>query len=429
MKHLLVLLLLPILYGCGSNTETSPPPATIHGFSDAEKQFLNTLFHTEYLWYDQVPAGVDTSRFSKPNQMIDALRVNPPDKWSVALSTSQFENFGRQKSYGYGFYHTRNFTIIDTFIGSPAWQKLRRGDKIVAINDDPDVTNAIQVAASKRGTPTKFTVLRHGSQTDLYVAPDYYDYKVTLGKTFIHNGKRIAYLRYDQFSGNSLQEFEKAFTQFKAYHPNELIIDLRYNGGGSVDIASALLDNITNAFPGQRQFYLDWNARNKEKNYTFRFETVDLQDGNELTMQRVFFLVTKASASASELIINALKPYLGENDVITIGTHTDGKPVGMQGRVYIDSQGKRGNYIYFLINFFIRNNVGQTTPFEGIAPTCSAADDITHLRGDPNETMLATAIYYIDNNSCPPSSLQRKLGKDLSHTITSYTLFDQGDKR
>jgi hypothetical protein len=118
-----------------------------------------------------------------------------------------------------------------------------------------------------------------------------------------------------------------------------------------------------------------------------------MQDGNELSMQRVFFLTTKGSASASEAVISALVPYLGADNIITVGDDTHGKPVGMSGSVY-------GINYYFLINFFVRNNAGDTTSFNGIPTTCIAEDDLTHLMGDENETMLKTALYYIENGSC-----------------------------
>jgi hypothetical protein len=124
-----------------------------------------------------------------------------------------------------------------------------------------------------------------------------------------------------------------------------------------------------------------------------QFEDAELQDGNELNMKRVFFLTSKSSASASEAVISALVPYLGIDNIITVGDATHGKPVGMNGKTY-------GINYYFLINFFVRNNAGETSGFEGIPPTCTADDDLTHFMGDANEIMLKTALYYIETGSC-----------------------------
>jgi C-terminal processing protease CtpA/Prc len=260
------------------------------------------------------------------------------------------------------------------------------------INGEEVTKSLIKSSSSQLNKTSIFTVLRNNQFIEVALKPKEYTFKVALGKVLTQGSKKIGYLRYDSFTGTSVAEFEEAFTTFKNTNIDELVIDMRYNGGGSVAVASTLLENITNAYPGQRQGYLDWNAHYKNRNESFYF--TDEPDANDLNMKRVFFLVTKGSASASEVVINALKPYLGDNNVITIGSNTHGKPVGMSGKQY-------GKNIYFLINFYTKNNNGQTTGFEGISPTCSAVDDISHSMGDTNETMLSTALYYIQNNKCP----------------------------
>jgi C-terminal processing protease CtpA/Prc len=228
-------------------------------------------------------------------------------------------------------------------------------------------------------------VLYHYNES---IASKAYTYKVTMGKVL--NGN-IGYLSYDEFTGSSVAEFEAEFTKFKASGIKDIIVDLRYNGGGSVDVASILLENFTNRHAGKRQFYLDWNANSKSKNVDYYFSSE--VEANDLDMQRVIFLVSRGSASASELVISALKPYLGESNVVTIGDYTHGKSVGMEGKSY-------GQNYYFLINFYVKNNMGFTSSANGIAPTCVATDDITHLRGDPEELMLKSAINYINTGNC-----------------------------
>jgi hypothetical protein len=337
---------------CGSGASSDKAVQT---FSQGEKEFLHTLFLTEYLWYDQVAQTVDYTLFSQSQEMIDALRINP--------------------------------------INSPAYNKLYRGDQILEINGEAVTELLITQASQNLNTPATFTLLRDGTPIDVSVTPSEYSFNVSLGKTLIHEDKKVGYLRYDAFTESSVAEFEQIFSTFYTQHINELVIDLRYNGGGSIVTASVLLDNISNAYAGQRQMYLDWNENYKHNNASYTFEDADLQDGNELTMKRVFFLTTKDSASASEAVINALKPYLGDANVITIGDNTHGKPVGMSGRTY-------GLNYYFLINFFVRNNAEQSTSFDGIPATCYAQDDITHPLGDPQEVMLKTALVYMTTGVC-----------------------------
>jgi hypothetical protein len=388
-KFFPLILLFFLLNACGSSSQ-----GETQTFAQEEKKFVHNLFLTEYLWYDQVASNVDYVAFSAREDMINALKVSPPDKWSFTWTSEEYNNFTNQKTSGFGFGFTPEFKIFIVRLDSPSFSKLFRGDTLLEINGEPISRNKLLNAKNNIGTPTTFTVLRKGVKIHVVVTPQTYSYRVSAGKIITQNNKKIGYLRYDGFTQNSTAEFEQVFTRFKAENISELIIDMRYNGGGSIDTASALLDNITNAYPNQRQVYLDWNPNYQNRNSTYSFEGQDLADGNELTMTRVFFLVTKNSASASELVISALKPYLGDENVITIGTSTHGKPVGFTGHIY-------NNHYYFIVNFLVKNNQNQSTSFSGIPATCTAIDDLNHQRDDENETMLSTALYYIENNVCP----------------------------
>ncbi len=395
LKHLLTsfsLALLLLLHGCGGGS--SSDTSSTQSFTLDEKQFVHNLFLTEYLWYEDVPQSIDYARYSTPQSLIDALRVNPPDRWSFMLTQQQYEDFVNQKTAGFGFGYTQDYTIYMVRIGAPAWQKLQRGDRIITINGEEVTDDLIHTASQNLGSETIFTLDRNGTTLDIKVTPREYTFEVTQASTIDYNGKKVGYLRYDSFTSTSVEEIEQAFDSLKSAGIEVLIIDLRYNGGGAVTVSSILLDNIHNSTPGQRQFYLDWNANYQQNNETYYFEDADEQDGNELNVSKVYFLVTKNSASASELVISALKPYLGESNIITIGDYTHGKNVGMRGRVY-------GTDYYFLINFYVRNNAGETTSFDGISPTCTATDDLTHLRGDPAESMLQTALIHFDTGTCP----------------------------
>ena len=380
-----------IFNACGSNS-IHENKGDSSNFSLQEKQFVHNLFLTEYLWYDEVASNVNLNSISTPNQLIDTLRVNPPDRWSFSMTEKEYEDFTNQKTEGFGFGFTREFQIYLVRIGSPAYGKLFRGDKIIAIDNELASAATITEAGSRLGSASTFTVLREGKEVLVTIIPREYNFKVSQGKIITQANKNIGYLRYDSFTSSSVMEFENIFTRFKAANIDELVIDLRYNGGGSIAVASALLDNISNTQPGARQGYLDWNANLKGKNESFYFS--DEVEANDLNMKRVIFLVTENSASASELVISALKPYLGNNNVITIGSATHGKNVGMSGKAY-------GSNYYFLINFYVKNNANETTSFDGIPATCRAEDDITHDFGDTNEEMLSSALYYIQNNRCP----------------------------
>ena len=382
-----------LLNSCGSNSSNTVTDDN-ETFTLNEKEFLHNLFLTEYLWYDQVASNVDYEVFTTPQVMINELRINPPDLWSFTMTAQEYEDFANQQTIGFGFgYESTSFSLYLVRIDSPAYGKLFRGDKILEVNGVSATPTLISAASQNVNVQTTFTVLRGSDELEVSLTSQAYTFKVSLGNIILQDSKKIGYLRYDSFTESSVAEFENIFTTFKTENIDELVIDLRYNGGGSVATTSALIDNISNAYPGERQLYLDWNANFQQNNSTYSFEDLDMQDGNELNMQRVFFLVSKNSASASEAIISALIPYLGASNVITIGDSTHGKPVGMTGRTY-------DNNYYFLINFMVRNNTNETTSFDGIPVTCPAEDDLTHLMGDANETMLQTALNYIQTGAC-----------------------------
>ena len=391
-KFILILVLTSsfILNSCGSN---SHPDGDSQVFSLEEKQFVHNLFLTEYLWYDQVVSNIDYAQYTDPQLMINDLRLNPPDAWSFTMTQQEYEDYSNQKTAGFGFGYTSDFVVYLVRINAPVYGLLFRGDQILEINGEAVTSTLVSQASKNLNVSSTFTVLRDGSEINVTLIPSEYSFNVSLGKIITQGSKKVGYLRFDSFTESSVTEFETIFSTFHNENIDELVIDLRYNGGGSVATASALLDNITNAYSGQRQMYLDWNVNYKHNNSSYTFEDADMQDGNELNIQRVFFLVTKNSASASEAVISALVPYLGADNIITIGDDTHGKPVGMSGKTY-------GLNYYFLINFFVRNNAGDTTSFDGIPTTCTADDDLTHLMGDENETMLKTALYYIENDAC-----------------------------
>ncbi len=278
MKYKVVITLLAtlslFLNSCGSSSSSSNSTET---FELENKTFLHDLFLSEYLWYDQVASNVDYTQFDTPQMMIDALRVTPPDQWSFAMSAQEYEDFANQSTSGFGIGYTPELSIFLVRIDAPAYGKLFRGDKILEINSKAATQALITEASENVGNETVFTVLRGAQEVQVSVTAKPYSFKVSQGKIIPQGSKNIAYLRYDAFTESSVSEFEAIFDTFKSANVNELIIDLRYNGGGSISTASALLDNISNGYAGKRQVYLEWNANYQNKNANYYFEDADMQ--------------------------------------------------------------------------------------------------------------------------------------------------------
>ena len=384
-----VIAILFALGGCGSSS-SSP----IHGivndnktFSENEKSFLyHDLFLNEYYWYMEVHQPFDYSGYTDRQKMINDLKYDEKDRWSFVMTREEYDNFASQKTTGFGFGYTPDFDIYMVRIDSPADKAgLLRGDRIVEIDGKPVTKELIVQAHDRINQPTVFTIEREGAPKKITVTSREYSFKVSEARILDHG---IGYFRFDAFTDNATDEIEQAFSFFALKGVKKLVVDLRYNGGGYLNTASILLDKLSRDNDGEIQFTQAWNDKNIGKNETATFET----DENSIDLEEIIFLTTKHSASASELVINALKPYLGDN-VVLVGERTHGKPVGMAGRVY-------GSHIYFLINFVVENADGFYDYFDGLPVDCPAEDDLTHQLGDPQEAMLKEALDYIETGSC-----------------------------
>ena len=395
-RYLVSLFFVLLLAGCGGSSSKSPfiPPIDNGSgtFDEQEKSYLYNLFLTEYYWNDHVPQDFDYSPYTEPQPMINDLKYAVLDRWSFALSRQQYDDMASQSITGFGFLYENDFTILNVYIGSPAEKSgLQRGDRIITINGQPVSELLLLQARSNVNQPTQFGIERGDEHLNLTITSQAYTYKVISYKIIqTPQGENVGYLRFDEFTDNATFELESAFTFFKNQNIDKLVVDLRYNPGGTITTASIFLDKIGYNFNNKAQFSMVWNPQNSYKNETLYF---DSNDPNSLALDKIVYLTTEYSASASELVINAMEPYMYDN-VVTIGTRTHGKPVGMDGRT-------NGSYIYFLINFAVLNSVGYGDYFDGLPPDCTVEDnDFAHQLGDPNEALLHKALYYIDNDHC-----------------------------
>jgi len=364
-------------------------------FSAEEKSFLYNLFLTDYFWAEYTPQDFDYSPYTEPQAMIDALKYSPLDRWSFTFTVDNYDSFNAQSTFGFGFYpkydEVGNIIVAYIDINAPAEiAGIQRGDIITTINGEPATEELFYSAQDERGKVGVFGINRGGESITVAVAAQYYSYRVSFGNMIkTPAGEDVAYLRFDSFTENATDELEPIFTKFKLSNVQKMVIDMRYNGGGSINTASILLDKLVRERDNQTQFTTIWNSSYSINNETYTFET----DDNSLDLKQVIFLVTEDSASASELVINSLSAsYLGV-DVVLVGSTTHGKPVGMSGALY-------NNNVYYLINFTLANGDGFSNYFNGLPVNCPIEDDFKHDLGDVNEVMLKEALYYIDNGSC-----------------------------
>ncbi len=232
----------------------------------------------------------------------------------------------------------------------------------------------------------------------------YNENPVYKAETLEVNGEKIGYLMYNGFIKDYDTELNNAFAQFKAEGVNNLVLDLRYNGGGSVETATDLASMITGQFNGQVFYQEFWNEDRQPvygENGVFDSSISNGNSINSLNLSKVYILTTRRTASASELVLNGLKPYI---DAVQVGDTTTGKfqasfllydaPAPQFSR---NEANPNHTYVMLPLVFKTANAAGNTDYNDGLFPQIPLQEDYFNLGqlGDENEPLLAAAIFEI----------------------------------
>ena len=225
----------------------------------------------------------------------------------------------------------------------------------------------------------------------------------------LENNQKVGYLMYNAFNRNFDNDLNNAFSQFQAENITDLVVDLRYNGGGSIETSNDLASMITGQFDGQLFSTQVYNELFEDQERLFNNEISTGAGINSLNLNKVYVLTTQSTASASELLIASLRPYI---EVVQVGTATTGK---YQGSVTLyDSpdfsrSGANINHRYAMQPLILKsvNANGFTDYDDGLIPTIQAEEDFANLGelGNPNETLFAAALNDVSfGRMAPPQS-------------------------
>ena len=208
------------------------------------------------------------------------------------------------------------------------------------------------------------------------------------------NGKQVGYVRLTNFINPAIADLQDAFADFRAAGVTEYVIDLRYNGGGGINVLEAFADLLGRGNEGNVFETIAFRDSKSSNNETYRFQA----DSRSVAPTKIAFITTSGSASASEALINGMVPYLGTN-MAMVGTDTFGKPVG-QSAFDLAACDDRLR----VVTLQLENADGNGNYYSGLADTvpvtCRASDDIFNDFGDPNEDMLAQALAFLNGQSC-----------------------------
>ncbi|RAR47144.1 S41 family peptidase [Flavobacterium lacus] len=402
------------------------------------KDFVWKGLNLYYLWQADQPKLADdlfeTQRdlnifldeYESPEALFADLKVAPAiDRFSVIFSDyTVLENAlqGGFRTNGIEFsLRFKDETQTDIFgyvryvlpNTSAANQGITRGMIFYSINNIPlSVSNeSIWRAAFREDTYTlQFADYDGGTITPNGISLSFTKVQYTENPVYITNvieveDKRIGYLMYNGFFSNFETQLNQAFGELKASNVTHLVLDLRYNSGGSVDTATRLASMITGQFNGQVFARQVWNQKvmnffnqTNPEQLINRF-TNQIANGNtlnSLNLNKVYVLTTGLTASASELIINSLKPYI---DVVQIGTTTVGKNDGsitLYDSPTFGSNNRNPNHRYAMqpLVLKIADKNGNGEYQAGIDPALEQFENVANLGvlGDQNEPYFNTAI-------------------------------------
>lgn len=438
----LVAALLAVLASCGGEGSSSAPvtlpgpvsPAPTPSASAttsacslrARQDWALAQLQEWYLFPDALDTTANPAAFTTVDAYIDALtapaRAQAKDRYFTYLTSIADENafYASGSSAGFGVRLAYDSTaqrvfVTEAFEGAPALASgLDRGTEIIGIGttaSDIRPVSAIFAAegaagvsaalgASQAGLVRYLRVVTNGVQSDVRLAKaDYNLVPVSPrygAKVIDDGGRKVGYLNLRTFIDSADPALRTAIDTFRAQGVSQVIVDLRYNGGGLISIAELFGSLLGADRDGSVFSYTTYRPEKASRNASSRFA----RQPQSIAATRIAFIGTTGTASASEMVINAFTPYLGASSAL-VGTNTYGKPVGQIAldRSTCDDRLR-------VVALRTENSAHQGDYYTGLAgktgASCAAPDDYTRPFGDPAEASVRTALDFLAGRGCTP---------------------------
>lgn len=467
MKKIKIWILIPfiaVLTSCGNNDDDNGPSVIIE---NEINQFVYDALNSWYFYYDDVPdlqdnrfASIDAkntfiNNFDTPEALFNHLQ-HPNDRFSIIVSDYESLNNSQQgisESFGYefGLILVNDDQVIGyvqyVLPGTPAESAgLKRGDIFNRINGTQlNLDNYVDLLFRNTSYTVGLVEIQDDNIVPIETEYDMTAVTLTENPVFLtkvielDNGIKVGYLVYNRFTHTFHSELNQAFGVFQSAGVDELVVDLRYNLGGSVYTSMHLAGMIYNDATTSTVFGVFKHNSKKagEEDFAFPFlsevdvldadfNTIQTERMNRLELSRVFILTSGSTASASEQIINGLDPYM---EVILVGSTTIGKNEGSitvydsPDTDFTSRNGINTNHKYAMQPIINRlsNSEGFTEYIDGFTPVpanqVNETDDLVNMKplGDPEEIVLQRALEIIN-----PSIARREIFQQIQ--VNKYIL-------
>ena len=461
----------------GSTTTTTTTKTTTTSTTPNLNDTVYNYAKFAYLWDENVPNSFNYNGYqlyiasADSSPLVQAITLYSPlnttnnlhyDHFSFLLTEDQynqlFNGTGGSTSFGMDFSQDRNgnFRISYVAHASPAYsQGVRRGFELNAINGIAVTANLSAATASQLNTildynsSASFTLTNaSGVQETLNISKGSFSDDEVINTTVIDSGThKVGYIAYNTFitstdaNGNPNHPgLDTAFSKLKAAGVTDLIIDLRYNGGGYTAVAEEL-DNaiLPPSVNGQKMYTETFNDSLNIYHKLFPKDgfpgdsTVYINETSalnppKLSINNVVFIVSNETVSASELTINNLKPYFPNMKLVGLGKsfpsskqNTAGKPFGFFNYPFpLPTATSVPQYELFLINFETKNALGQDNYVSGFTPDVQEYDGLEYDWGNPNEDGYKAAFNYLVKGSFSVSNTNNGLSVGRNSVSSAF---------
>lgn len=411
-----------VAVGCKKEPGAKPNPTGEVTFAEINQWVVDSMRYY-YFWNTSIPQDRNLNFDAHPTDFFETLLARPADRFSWIQNNEELRNdlsgIIRTSGLGVSFFRIgeSNAGVAVRFVhkGSPAdLAGIKRGDIFIRVNGQlltlagTSVQNADALFGNDPFTVTYGILsgsdITPGDDVSLTPVEGFQEKAIHLDSVIVTpNGTKVGYLFYNRFLQAQSQELIDAFGQLKAAEVTELIIDERYNSGGSVSTAALLASLIHKDFDINMpfiQYVFNSNLRDATLTYAELYGAANAQvvSNVNLGLNRVYVLATGSSASASELLINNLRPIMGPTNVIHIGTPTVGKD---DASITISNSSRRfsgeNDWGIQPIVLKYKNRDGEGDFVNGLPPTHNVSETLPYApMGSGTDPLIAKALSLID---------------------------------